>query len=286
MLQITPFSLTDFERLLPLLRRSFPEFWGERLGRNLYSFPYDVELFTLESNGEILGCIGIHPYCFLLEGERISCGGISDVAVAPEERGKGYAKMLLSFAEKKILERYSSSLIPLYTDKEMVYYSSGFCEYRSNREKEIRMEDFPIKEEVFTFAPEVLELSLLSGARPPEKEREKKALSIMEIYEKGREFPGKCLRTPKLWQELFADPKNFFLLEGESFFLYREGRLLEGYSSGSGSKVNDYTPCRGGHDANKVMIKFSSAGSPDEKELLLRKYADEQKLIFPIADTF
>ena len=286
MLRITPFPLQNFKRLLPLLTRSFPEFWGERLGRNLYSFPYDVELFTLERNGEILGCIGIHPYHFLLEGEKISCGGISDVAVIPEERGKGYAKMLLAFAEKRILEMYPSSLIPLYTDKWQVYCSSGFREYCSNREKEIRTEDFPVKEEAFSFAPDVLELSLLSGERPPETEREKKALSIMQIYEKGKVFPGKCLRTPKFWQELFADPKNYFLPEADSFFLYRDGILLEGYSSGSAHKVNDYTPFRGGYNGNKVMIKFSSAGCSGSRELLLRKYADEQKLIFPIADTF
>lgn len=281
MVHIHPFPLEKFEELLPLLLRCFPEFWEERLGRDLYSFPYDVELFTLEEDGKIIGNIGIHPYHFYWNGRSVETAGISDVCIDPDFRGRGYSKMLLAFAEKMAEERYPAApFLSLYTDKPKVYYSSSFREYFSNRSTEIQKEDFPKKDAV-TLSHTLFDLSLLNGERNGKNEEERMVSKIISLYDKGKTFPGKCLRTPKFWQELFAEPSFFWQIEEESYFLYKGEELYEGYSSCPEHKVNSFTPANGGHNGNFLMVK-----KREKIHSCLGEELAEKKFIFPIADTF
>ncbi|MBO5791258.1 MAG: hypothetical protein J6S54_02155, partial [Lentisphaeria bacterium] len=73
---ITRYNLKNFQQLIPLLMRCFPEFWTPRLAEKKYSFPYDLKLFAARLEGNLMGCIGVHPYPFFFEGDVYSCGGV------------------------------------------------------------------------------------------------------------------------------------------------------------------------------------------------------------------
>jgi GNAT superfamily N-acetyltransferase len=281
---ITRFPLVRFKELIPLLLRCFPDFWEARLAENKYSFPYDLKLFAACTEGKMAGCIGIHGYPFLLGDTPIPCGGVSDVAVAPEFRGRGYASQLQEYVLAFCRRRYKRCVfIPLYTDKPGVYTRLGWQVYHSDRSTEIQTADFPPKN-TFTFDANRLSLPCLRGSRAPRTAEEKKAWQIINIYTGGKNFDGKCCRSGKTWWELFADRSHRWRLENDTCYLYKEESLLEAYSLDPYHPVSRFTPRHGGHDDNKVMINFPGIKSETEKQLATA--IEKRSFVFPAADVF
>ena len=103
---ITRYSLSRFDELVPLLMRCFPEFWEPRLKQGMRSFPYDLRLFTARQDGQLIGCIGLHGYPFLLDDGIIECFGVSDVAVDPDSPG---LRRMSSLIQKRKRFRISST---------------------------------------------------------------------------------------------------------------------------------------------------------------------------------
>ena len=281
---ITRFPLVRFKELIPLLLRCFPDFWEARLAENKYSFPYDLKLFAARIDDRLMGCIGIHEYQFHLDGDTYPCGGVSDVAVDPDYQGRGYALKLQQFVLEYCQTHYKScSLLPLYTDKAGVYTRLGWQIYESDNSNEIKTSDFP-PQKTFQFDAGALNISCLKGQRPPETQEEKKALKIMTIYLAGKNFNGKCCRSPKTWWELFTGRDHFWTLKDDTFFLYRNDTLLEGYSSDPAHQVSLFTPRHGGHDSNKVMVNL-----PVKRSAADRRIAEalaNKSFVFPAADVF
>ena len=279
---ITKYPLSRFEELIPLLMRCFPEFWEPRLKQGLRSFPYDLTLFSAKLEGEIIGCIGAHDYPFLLGNRVIECCGVSDVAVDPDHRGKGYALELQKFIMNHCRQKTLSGFLPLYTEKPDVYQRMGWRIYESSRSDEIRSKDFP-KGKTFRLDPGKLRLAFLRGKGKARTEEELIAGTVMTIYDQGRTFPGKCVRSGKTWWELFADPEYEWQLEGNTYFLYRGDDLYEAYSSDRTHEVSKFTPKHGGHDANKVMINFVKNNQTKGE---IAAAVNDKTLIFPAADVF
>lgn len=283
-MQITRFPLRRFRELVPLLMRCFPEFWAPRLAEKKYSFPYDLKLFAAYIDGKLMGCIGVHEYRFYLEGNIYSCGGVSDVAVDPDHRGRGYALQLQNFVLEYCKRNYRSiSLLPLYTDKPGVYTRLGWKVYESDPSTAVKSCDFP-PGNVFKFRAPLLDIRTLQGRKAPANEDERKALHIMEIYNGGKVFNGKCCRSVKTWWELFTDSHHFWTLKDETFCLYREDILLETYSLTPGYEKLTFTPCHGGHDSNKVMVNLPRMKY--ESDRLLARALEERTFVFPAADVF
>ncbi|MBO4631811.1 MAG: GNAT family N-acetyltransferase [Lentisphaeria bacterium] len=274
---ISRFPLSRFDELVPLLRRCFPEFWNPRLQRGLRTFPYDLRLFTAKLDGKLIGTVGIHDYQFLLNGKNLLCGGLSDVGIDPDFRGRGYARQLQDFALRYCRNNpeFNCPMMPLYTDKPGVYLSQGWQLYEPDRSREICTEDFP-KRNAFR-----LEYNLLGSPGNPEHE---KIRLIQTIYREGQNFNGKCLRSAETWQELFREPEHEWELECDTYYLYRKDRLLEAYSANPSHPVRNFVPVQGGYGPNKLMLNLQC---PEHE--LVREVVEEirhSQLYFPIADTF
>ena len=281
---ITRFPLSHFDELVPLLMRCFPDFWEPRLKRGMRSFPYDLKLFTAKIGGRLIGTVGIHDYQFLLDGTVIPCGGLSDVGVDPDFRGRGYAGKLQDFAWEYCQKNYyCCPMMPLYTDKPGVYLSRGWQLYEPDRSREIRTEDFP-KRNTFRIDTAKLRREYLRLKSPPKTREEQIVHLIWCIYQSGQEFSGKCMRSEKTWLELFAEPEHEWRLEIDTYFLYRKDRLLEAYSADPGHPVCGFVPVQGGHNDNKLMIRL--ADSPDPLTVKIAAAVKNRTLLFPIADTF
>ncbi len=272
-LTITRFPLSHFDELEPLLVRCFPNFWKPRLKRGLRSFPYDLKLFTAKIDGRMIGTVGIHDYRFECCGKTMLCGGLSDVGIDPDSRGHGYARQLQEFALAYCRKNYPDCpIMPLYTDKPGVYLSQGWQLYEPDRSREIRTEDFP-KHDAFRLDHREIGI--------PGSEEHKIACRIRKIYRDGQQFNGKCIRSKETWLELFAEPEHEWVLEKDTWFLYRKERLLEAYSLDSDHPVRGFVPVQGGHNDNKLMICVQAGTGGDIAGMVRKK-----SLLFPIADTF
>lgn len=282
---ITRYNLAEFEKLIPLLMRCFPDFWTPRLAEGKYSFPYDLKLFAARLEGKLMGCIGVHDYPFFFEEQLCPCGGVCDVAVDPDCRGKGYAVKLQEFFMAYCQRNYKmTSLMPLYTGKPGVYLKRGWKIYESDRSTEIPTELFP-PEKTFKFESRRLSLPVLRGRKAPRNQEEEKARRIMELYLAGKKFNGKIFRSGKSWWELFADPKHHWRLEETSYFLYREDILIEAYSSSPDSPLSSFTPRHGGfEEGNKVMVNLPRVESGLDRKIA--SALETGSFIFPVADIF
>lgn len=284
-LTVTRYDLKEFQALIPLLTACFPDFWNPRLAEGKYSFPYDLKLFAARLKGELMGCIGVHDHQYLLDNTVIPCGGVCDVAVAPEFRGRGYSVELQNFFMAYCREHYKAvSLMPLYTGKPGVYAKQGWVIYESDRSNEIKIGDFP-PEKTFRFDADQLSLSCLRGKTAPRNQEEEKALRVMDIYLAGKKFNGKVMRSGKSWWELFADRRNRWRLEQESYFLYQEDLLLEAYSADPATAVSAFTPKHGGFEEdNKLLVNLPRLET--EADLKTARALEKGTLVFPAADIF
>ena len=281
---ITRFPLNHFDELVPLLLRCFPDFWEPRLKRGLRSFPYDLKLFCAKMNGKWVGTVGIHDYRFSLDNELIVCGGLSDVGVDPDFRGRGIASAMQDFALRFCRENFSCPVMPLYTDKPGVYLSRGWQLYEPDRTGEISTADFP-KHDAFRLDFRKIRNAVLQFRQTPENREEKIGRTILKIYRGGQSFNGKCVRSVKTWLELFAEPEHEWVLEDDAtYYLYRKERLLEAYSADPDHPVRKTVPVQGGHSENKLMLALQDAANPQTAKIA--EAMRNRSLLFPIADTF
>ena len=154
------------EELHSVMLGCFPDFWTPRFAEGNYAFPYDVKMYLLTIDGKKAGQIGYHPYSFLFDDRVWATGGICDVGILPEFRGKGYSKILLEFLCGKIIKKYDPLFIPLYTDKPPVYKKMGFDVYYSRREQRSVEKNTFADEERFRFSGSSLSMAKLAKKSP------------------------------------------------------------------------------------------------------------------------
>ena len=269
-MKIKSFPLQHFDEIVPVLMRCFPDFWQERLGRNERSFPYELELFTAETETQTIGTVGIHGYDFYCcddKGEYfpVRTGSLSDVGVVPEMRSCGYAAAMQKFVIDLLQhDPGKMPMIPLYTDKPPVYMRQGWQEYLPDNSREIRTSDFTGKKD--KIKPDLQQ--------------------VMDIYFAGNTFPGKVIRKKKTFLELISDPTKSWRIEDNTYFLYAGERLIEAYSADPNHPVNLFTPVNGGHDDNKVMLNLINTTTQSPEWQALQNHIHNRTLQFPIADVF
>ena len=294
MKSIVKFPLSHFEEIAPVLLQCFPEFWTARFAKNERSFPYDLKLYASKEGREIVGTVGMHDYQPLIpkgtDGFWVApVIGLSDLGVLPAYRGQGRAGAMQEFVKQYVIRNQIIPVIPLYTDKPAVYRSRGWREYLPDNSREIHTEDFPLRD---AFRIDTLKIGhdLACGKREiPANNDERIFRTILCIYASGANFPGKVMRSPKTWMELFGDPAYQWRLEDDTYFLYCDGRLVEAYSSNHAHPVNHFTPVNGGYNDNKVMVNLLDHKLPvplEEPYASLQACLKNRSLQFPIADIF
>ena len=238
---------------MPVLVETFPEYWIPRLARGRACFPYDVQLYTAHCNGVRVGVIGVHDYRLRFGGTEWLLAGISDVGVRPAWRGRGVARAMLAALLRRCFDGGCCGAA-LYTEKPRVYRSSGFAEYTSA-------------------AP-----SPVPGASAGQRRLGAGELAeVQRIYGLSADFPGKCVRSRELWEELADEPANLWRLGAEGYELYHAGTLWERHAAGGMGEA-----LAGGLDANRLMLCPPNGGWPEA----LGTAIAARTLCFPIADTF
>lgn len=99
----------QYEHLMTQLNRSFsfPESGEGFLGLlpKLYKReyrPWEKNICLFE-NGRIAAAVGIYPDKYHIGGETMTVGGIGNVAVCPEDRKKGYMKLLMNASVEEMI---------------------------------------------------------------------------------------------------------------------------------------------------------------------------------------
>lgn len=248
------FSLDRFEELVPIQLRNFPEFWTARFADGKRSYPYDLQIFTVRDNERIIGTIGIHDYDIVCGNTTKKIAGICDVGIDPDHRGKGLARQMLTEVIEMVENDPGYNGLALYTEKPYVYFSSGFELYASCEPEIPTAPDFK----------QAIPLPATQTIRD----------QILKIYTDSPVFSGKCLRTPKLWQEIFEEKAYSWQITDTSYALFKGERLLEYYTSGTAYAAPD------GLQENKVMTRIP------EHETELCTLLKSRQLIFPAADVF
>lgn len=250
-----------FEDLTELLLRNFPDFWIPRLAKGRNSFPYDLQLFVLREKESLrpIGTIGVHDYSFVCQNQTFLIGGVCDVGVDPDFRQQGLAKKMLSFLMDHVRRHPRYSGMALYTEKPWAYLSSGFTLYEP-----------PVMEEERFAADHLPEQWIPLNGSPQDDPLRRKVISI---YENSPAFPGKCVRSPKTWEEIFEEETHLFHIQENSYLLRKKELLLEAYSHKKSFSRN------GNSDGNVLMtLPFYE----DSFARLVR----ERTLFFPAADIF
>ena len=78
-----------------IVQRQYPHAYREEAG-------FVRRLLLLRHNGELVGCIGVHPMMLRLGAARLSAGGIGIVGAHPERRGEGIMTRLLDEAIRQM----------------------------------------------------------------------------------------------------------------------------------------------------------------------------------------
>ena len=92
--------------------------------RRYYKEPYKHRWIIRNEQGELVAHVGVHEKQIESEGNTFVIGGICEVCVHPESRGKGYVKLMLESVHSWLSEnQFAFSL--LFGDPK-VYSSSGY----------------------------------------------------------------------------------------------------------------------------------------------------------------
>ncbi len=106
----------DFLSIQEMLEDSYSR------GRNWFPLKYPYfhqrenfdysNTFIIRDGKKILSLVRIFPLNFVIRGEKVKAGGIGSVATRPEERGKGYMRILLNHCIELMKERgYAFSIL-------------------------------------------------------------------------------------------------------------------------------------------------------------------------------
>lgn len=184
--------------VLPLLGVCFPTCW-QSIADTCSEMPFEEISFGAFDAGKLIAHCGLIPHDIYMNGSWYTIAGIASVAVAPEYRKKGVAKMLCSFAAEWA-EANDYALLPLYTEFFRVYEICGW-------------EKFVIPPTVKRKNSSNIECKVdwKRGSELTETEKN----TIINIYESGETFNGKIKRLSQgklqSWDRIFSKNHRFAL---------------------------------------------------------------------------
>jgi predicted N-acetyltransferase YhbS len=94
--------------------------------RRYFREPYPHRWVIRDSHGALIAHIGVHEKHVEIEGSKFRIGGICEVCVHPDHRGKGYVRRMLKLIHEWLSERGFVFTI-LFGDP-LVYGSSGYVQ--------------------------------------------------------------------------------------------------------------------------------------------------------------
>ena len=93
--------------------------------------PYNHRWTIRSGRGALIAHVGVHEKCIESEGKPFRIGGICEVCVHPEHRGRGYVKSMLACAHAWLSERGFPFALLLGDPR--VYGSSGYSQVENLR---------------------------------------------------------------------------------------------------------------------------------------------------------
>ena len=197
-------SRKELEEVVELCDAAFPKTQKEYFERHVLKDktlePADTRI--LVKDRRILSSVQVFPRTMYVKGENLKFGGIGNVATLPEERGKGYAGMVLQDALNYIRSK-NLRIALLSTTINSYYEKFGF--------KAIKRSLVSID---------------LPGMQQPHVRvfDERRDLgAVMSLYEKfNNESAGPVVRDSKYWHSQF----DFCGEDKDLFFVYDKGEIL------------------------------------------------------------
>ncbi|MCD8488724.1 MAG: GNAT family N-acetyltransferase [Desertifilum sp.] len=179
---------------------SSPEYW------DYYANNIGLENFRIVRQGETLqGGLALIKMGQWFGGQRVPMTGIAAVGIAPEYRGTGAAKTLMSEALRE-LQTQNIPLSVLYAATQRPYRNAGYEQAGTYCLREIATDTIILRQSDRTLPVERLPLEIES---------------FSALYTQwAKQNPGNLARPPLLWKLLLEPP-------GEKVFAYRLGN--EGY---------------------------------------------------------
>lgn len=230
----------ELEIVVELCDLAFPgtnrEYFERHMFKDLTITPSDTRI--LLKNGKIVSSVQVFPRSIYLNGRAINMGGIGNVATHPEERGHGYAGMVLSDAIKYMKEK--GMMVSMLTTTINKYYEKfGFRTIK--REVCVGSVGDPVPH---------------NNVRKFDQQRDLNV--VMQLYEKyNRTSAGPIARDLKYWESQLGFSDD----ERDLFFVYE----FEG-------KVVAYVRSKRGNDRLKIM-EYSFEEQNLELILALLKHA-------------
>jgi len=222
-LEIRPAKEEDLERLAEIHAFSYPH--SDGLERHKRSFTHNAfggleNVRVADMRGEIVGHAVLFQFELWLGGRRVPTGGIASLAVAPEVRRQGVARMMLDALHHQI-EADQGALALLYPFRQDFYAGYGYAAVaplltlKVATEAFAKLPSFGADADAAKFSIARIEGSLLEQAR--------------ELYEMvARTSSGRIARTDARWATLFSRETRYWMgvvsaagrLEGYASFSY------------------------------------------------------------------
>lgn len=217
-IRVRPAREDDLERLVTIHAAAFPDARSRETRRR--NFTDNVrgglaDLLVAERDGVLVG----HTFAFRLGtwigGAEIPVGGVASVGVAPEARGSGVARALMSAVDATLRAR-SVPLAMLYPFRHKFYRQLGYgmvCELHRIR---VAASSYPQSE---------IEGVVRGAARPDDLQ------AVRRCYQRsGERSNGLVVRRENVWRALFApEGRQLIVVPGASGEV--DGYLVYGYLS-------------------------------------------------------
>lgn len=224
-------------------------------------------------------------------GSRISMGGVSGVAVAPEDRGRGAGRRLMTEVLAR-LGRLGHPISVLYPATTPLYRSLGWEHAGSLHEVTLD------PDELRTIAPEPVKVR-----RPTPADAAEVGSTICRVHSAARDC-GPVDWGAQAWRAFLSDPETFCYLADDGFLAYRwsgstlkVSHLVAGSEAtarglwsivGSGSSVAKTVRARlAPNDPALWLLRERALYEPVERGQWMLRLADVRKAIelrgFPVA---
>ncbi|MFZ9738230.1 MAG: GNAT family N-acetyltransferase [Prochlorotrichaceae cyanobacterium] len=171
----------------------------------------EENLRVMVQNDELLGALALIPMAQWYGGQRVSCTGIGSVAIAPHQRGQGWASQLLQQSLQELQEQ-GTALSILYPATPSLYRKWGYERAGTWLHWQLTLQDLPRQ----TPALEIHPLPL--GAK-----------SLQPLYDRwAAQHNGLLDRHPGLWQLLLQSAPYAYCLgsvtDPQGYILYAQER--------------------------------------------------------------
>lgn len=216
--EITDFLVRIFEPHNKNARRSFDIMFDYEP-----SLPAENFIIARNSQGALIGLVRIVDRQLRIGGALLNVGGISSVSVLPEWRKKGVCSLLMKKAHA-LMKKREKDIAVLYGRRAMDGFYTRYGYYGIGRYIDLEVS---IPQEY----QERLKRAYFKGTK-------EQVRSVMRFYEGTySSLTGSIVRTPKIWQYLFAQIKGsggklrlFLFFTGKipaGYCLIREDKIIE-----------------------------------------------------------